>query len=129
MDDLARVPGVADTHCAVPAEVEGRKPEQALELLRAALARRGIHGALEFAQQLRSVATTTHSGQMIGFTDIGRVVTRFSKMADAYIHAIFRALDKDCYGCISVAELLDNVFARLTTRQMNQVKILFAVRP
>ena len=65
---------------------------------------------------------------MIGFTDICRVVGRFCSMADAYIHAIFRALDKDCYGCVKVAEIVDSVFVRLNAHRMKQVKIVFAVR-
>lgn len=127
--DLHRVPGGAvDTRSAVPDEIVGRKPEEALQLLRTSLAGRGVHGALEFAQQLRLSSILTPSGHMIGFTDIARVVARFCILADAYIHAIFRALDKDCHGCVSVAEIVDSVFVRLSIKQMNQVKIVFAVR-
>ena len=126
---MERVPGAVDTYAAVPAEIVGRKPEEALQLLRASIAGRGVHGALEFAQQLRAASTaTSSSGHMIGFTDIARVVGRFCSMADAYIHAIFRVLDKDCYGCVSVAEIVNSVFVKLDTRRMNQVKIVFAVR-
>jgi hypothetical protein len=125
-----QAPGPLDTQTAVAVELVGRKPEQALQLLRAALAVRGVHGAVEFSQQLRlaSSATTSHM-HTIGFADIARVVDRFCKMADAYIHAIFRALDKDCNGCVLVSEIIDSVFVRLTTQRMNQVKIVFAVRP
>lgn len=111
----------------MPMQLVSRKPEEALQLLRTALGRRGAHGGLEFAQQLRAASTRTSAGEVVGFTDLARVVARFCTMPDAYLHAIFRVLDKDCYGCVRVSDVIDTAFTRLSIPQINQVKIAFAV--